>query len=154
MLEEWGPGIPFPYSSQVEGRLRELRVHYGRTIYRILYYGDAQRTFVLLHAFEKRSLALPEAELRVAMKRMAKDQERKRREDVKKESRYQQFKARALRKPRVRKAYEEGLEDLRIAVRLAELRERRGMTQTQTRREDPHQRGSDLAAGARTQCGV
>jgi phage-related protein len=32
---------------------------------------------VLLHAFEKRSQALPETELRVAMKRMAKDQERK-----------------------------------------------------------------------------
>jgi len=77
MLEEWGPGLPFPYSNQVEGRLRELRVHYGRTLYRILYYGDAQRAFVLLHAFEKRSQALSEAELRVAMKRMAKDQERK-----------------------------------------------------------------------------
>ena len=50
---------------------------------------------------------------------------------MKKMSQYQQFKARALRNPRVRGAYEEGLEDLRIAVRLAELREQRGMTQTQ-----------------------
>jgi ribosome-binding protein aMBF1 (putative translation factor) len=50
---------------------------------------------------------------------------------VKKVNRYQQFKARALRRARVRKAYEEGLEDLRIAVRLAELREQRGMTQTE-----------------------
>ena len=31
----------------------------------------------------------------------------------------------------MRAAYEEGLEDLRIAVRLAELREKRGMTQTE-----------------------
>jgi len=77
MLEEWGPRLPFPYSSQVEGRLRELRVHYGRTLYQVLYYADPQRTFVLLHAFEKRSQALPEAELRVAMKRMGKDQDRK-----------------------------------------------------------------------------
>ena len=46
-------------------------------------------------------------------------------------SRYQHYKARALRDPKVRKAYEEGLEDLRIAVRLAELREQRGMTQTE-----------------------
>jgi len=76
-LEECGPRLPFPYSSQVEGRLRELRVHYGRTLYRILYYGDSQRTLVLLHAFEKRSQALPEAELRVAMKRLARDQDRK-----------------------------------------------------------------------------
>jgi len=46
-------------------------------------------------------------------------------------NRYQQFKARALRNPRVRRAYEEDLEDLRIAVSLAELRERRGLTQTE-----------------------
>ena len=50
---------------------------------------------------------------------------------MKKVNRYQQFKARALRRAGVRKAYEEGLEDLRIAVRLAELREQRGMTQTE-----------------------
>ena len=36
-----------------------------------------------------------------------------------------------MRSPRIRKAYEDGLEDLRIAVSLAELREQRGMTQTQ-----------------------
>lgn len=46
-------------------------------------------------------------------------------------NRYQQFKARALRRPGVRRSYENGLEDLRIAVRLAELREQRGMTQTE-----------------------
>jgi ribosome-binding protein aMBF1 (putative translation factor) len=46
-------------------------------------------------------------------------------------SHYQQFKARALRRARLRMAYQEGLEDLRIAVRLAELREQRGMTQTE-----------------------
>ena len=50
---------------------------------------------------------------------------------MKRGSRYQQFKARALGKPEVRKAYEEGLDDLRIAVRVAELREKRGMTQTE-----------------------
>jgi len=44
---------------------------------------------------------------------------------------YQRFKARALSKPDARKAYEDGLDDLRIAVRLAELREKRGLTQTE-----------------------
>jgi len=46
-------------------------------------------------------------------------------------SRYQQFRTGALSKPEVRKAYKEGLDDLRIAVRLAELREKQGMTQTE-----------------------
>ena len=50
---------------------------------------------------------------------------------MKKMNRYQQFKVRALRRPAVRRAYEEGLEDLRIAVSLAELREQKGMTQTE-----------------------
>jgi ribosome-binding protein aMBF1 (putative translation factor) len=50
---------------------------------------------------------------------------------MKRGSGYQRFKARALSKPDVRKAYEAGLDDLRIAVRLAELREKRGMTQTE-----------------------
>ncbi|HXJ92721.1 MAG TPA: helix-turn-helix transcriptional regulator [Terriglobia bacterium] len=44
---------------------------------------------------------------------------------------YQHFKTRALSRPEVREAYEEGLDDLRIAVRLAELREKSGMTQTE-----------------------
>jgi len=48
-----------------------------------------------------------------------------------KTTRFQHFKARALKDPDVGRAYEEGLEDLRIAVRLAELREQRGMTQTE-----------------------
>jgi ribosome-binding protein aMBF1 (putative translation factor) len=50
---------------------------------------------------------------------------------VKKVNRYQQFKGRTLRRPTVRRAYEEGLQDLRIAVSLAELREQKGMTQTE-----------------------
>ena len=40
-LEEHGPTLPFPYSSQVEGKLRELRTQMGKTRLRILYYGDA-----------------------------------------------------------------------------------------------------------------
>ncbi len=48
-----------------------------------------------------------------------------------KKTRFARFKARALKDPGIRRAYEEGLEDFRIAVRLAELREQRGMTQTE-----------------------
>jgi len=50
---------------------------------------------------------------------------------MRKKTEFQRFKEKVLRNPRVRRAYEEGLTDLRIAVRLAELREKRGMTQTQ-----------------------
>ena len=77
ILSEFGIDLPFPYSSQVEGRLRELRVREGKNQYRILYYGDANRVFVLLHAFEKRSRKLPQREIRIAMERMNADRKRK-----------------------------------------------------------------------------
>lgn len=48
-----------------------------------------------------------------------------------KKNRYTAFKQRALSKPEVRKAFDAGLDELRFAVRLAELREKRGLTQTQ-----------------------
>ncbi len=44
--------------SQVEGELRELRCHYGRTLYRILY-RRSDRLFVLLHVIEKHSKTIP-----------------------------------------------------------------------------------------------
>ena len=76
ILSEFGVNLPFPYLSQVEGRLRELRTHYGRSQYRVLYY-DANQVFVLLHAFQKQSQKLPKREIRIAMERMKTDQQRK-----------------------------------------------------------------------------
>lgn len=77
ILSEFGVDLPFPYSSQVRGRLRELRARYGKNQYRVLYYGDANRIFVLLHAFEKRSQKLPQREIRIAIERLNADRERK-----------------------------------------------------------------------------
>lgn len=60
--------LPFPHSSQIEGQLRELRCHYGRDLYRILYQRSGN-LFVLLHALEKRTGALPQADIDVAKQR-------------------------------------------------------------------------------------
>jgi len=49
----------------------------------------------------------------------------------KRKSRYAEFKKKALTRPEVRRSFEEGLDVLRLAVSLAELREKRGLTQTQ-----------------------
>ena len=70
MLEQEGPNLPFPYSSQVRGRLRELRTQQGKDKLRILYFGDARRVFVLLHGIVKRSAQLPERDIRIAEARM------------------------------------------------------------------------------------
>lgn len=62
------PAAPVPHSSQVDGQLRELRCHYGRDLYRILYQRSGN-LFVLLHAMEKRTGALPQADIDIARKR-------------------------------------------------------------------------------------
>jgi len=62
------PPLPFPYSSQVEGQLRELRCHYGRELYRVLYRRSGN-LFILLHALAKRTGALPQADIDLAKRR-------------------------------------------------------------------------------------
>jgi len=69
-LEEEGSTLPFPFSSQVRGPLRELRTRFGRTRLRILYFADARRTFVLLHGLVKTTEKLEESDVRTAEQRM------------------------------------------------------------------------------------
>jgi hypothetical protein len=78
-LEEEGPALPFPFSSQVKGQLRELRTRFGRTRLRILYFADARRTFVLRHGLVKTTEKLEESDLSVAEQRMSEHAERLRR---------------------------------------------------------------------------
>ena len=68
LCSEGGPPLPFPHSSQVEGELRELRCHYGKSHYRILY-RRSRNLFVLLHAFPKTTAAIPLAEIEAANER-------------------------------------------------------------------------------------
>jgi phage-related protein len=79
LLEEQGPTLPFPYSSQVRGKIRELRAHYGDEHYRVPYFGAPGRVFVLLHAFAKRTEQVPERDVRIAVARMEKYVEEDRR---------------------------------------------------------------------------
>lgn len=69
-LEPNDPPLPFPRSSQVKGQMRELRCHYGREQYRILY-RRSEQLFVLLHIFEKRTAAIPDSEIEIAQERRA-----------------------------------------------------------------------------------
>jgi phage-related protein len=68
LCSEDGPPLPFPHSSQVEGELRELRCHYGRKLYRVLY-RRSQNLFVLLHVVPKTTAALPREAIEVAKER-------------------------------------------------------------------------------------
>lgn len=70
LLTDDTPHLPFPHSSQIEGELRELRCHYGRQLYRVLYRRSGN-LFVLLHAFRKDTGQVPEAAKRTARARWA-----------------------------------------------------------------------------------
>jgi len=75
LLTDQMPHLPFPHSSQVEGELRELRCHYGRRLYRVLY-RRSDRLLILLDVFAKRSAKIPAGEIRVAQERWADFKER------------------------------------------------------------------------------
>ena len=64
------PPPEHPITSQIEGELRELRVRFANTRYRILYQRSGN-LIVLLHAFEKDTGAVPGAEKAMAKRRMA-----------------------------------------------------------------------------------
>jgi phage-related protein len=67
-LSDTDPPLPFPHSSQIQADLRELRCHYGRQLFRILY-RRSEGLFVLLHILEKRSKAIPGADIAIAQDR-------------------------------------------------------------------------------------
>jgi phage-related protein len=68
LLSDSTPHLPFPHSSQIEGELRELRCHYGRDLYRILYRRSNQ-LIVLLHVLAKRSAKIDRRDILIAQER-------------------------------------------------------------------------------------
>jgi phage-related protein len=64
------PPPEYPITSQIEGELRELRVRFANTRYRILYQRSGN-LIVLLHAFEKDTGTVPDADKDLAKQRMA-----------------------------------------------------------------------------------
>ncbi|MGI8862965.1 MAG: type II toxin-antitoxin system RelE/ParE family toxin [Solirubrobacteraceae bacterium] len=63
------PPPAFPVSSQIDGELRELRVRFARTRYRVLYQRSGNLV-VLLHAFEKNTGSVTDADKHLAQRRM------------------------------------------------------------------------------------
>jgi len=72
LLKEGGPTLDYPYTSQIDGRLREVRLRVGKTRYRVLYFFDDERTAILLHGLTKNTPAVEEADKRIGSARMAK----------------------------------------------------------------------------------
>lgn len=71
LLRTGGPTLDYPYTSQIEGKLREARLRVGKTRYRVLYFFDEDRTAILLHGFTKDTAAVEEADKKIGRVRMA-----------------------------------------------------------------------------------
>lgn len=55
-----------PYTKHIKGKIRELRVDFGRQRHRIFYFAFIKKTIVLLHAFLKKTDKTPIAEIKKA----------------------------------------------------------------------------------------
>jgi phage-related protein len=58
MQEPEGPPLPQPWTSQIEGELREFRAHYGEEHYRVLYRRSGS-LLILLHLIRKTTGSVP-----------------------------------------------------------------------------------------------
>jgi len=55
-----------PYSKHITGKIRELRVDFGRNRHRIFYFTFVAKTIILLHAFLKKTPKTPVIEIKRA----------------------------------------------------------------------------------------
>lgn len=71
LLKKHGPTLDYPYTSQIEGKMREARLRVGKTRYRVLYFFDEERTGILLHGFTKNTPTVEEVDKKIGRRRMA-----------------------------------------------------------------------------------
>lgn len=70
MLRDYGALLKEPYTRQVRGKIRELRIKDAQGNIRILYFTYTGRRFILLHGFIKKTDKTPERDIELAEKRM------------------------------------------------------------------------------------
>ena len=69
LLEEFGINLGMPYARHLEKQLWELRIRQGRNRYRIIYFLAVGKTFILLHAFTKKTGPVSRSDIEVAERR-------------------------------------------------------------------------------------
>lgn len=70
LLEEFSVNLGYPYSSQVRGKIRELRTQAGDTKLRFLYAPVQSQRMLILVGIIKDSAKIPEKALEMAQKRL------------------------------------------------------------------------------------
>ncbi len=70
LLKDYGVLLKEPYTKQIRGKIRELRVKDSHGAVRVLYFTYTGKRFILLHGFIKKTDKTPEKEIEIAEKRM------------------------------------------------------------------------------------
>ncbi len=70
LLEKFGLELKEPYVKYLENKLYEVRVKDKQGIYRIIYFANTGKKFILLHGFIKKTQKTPKKELDLAKIRM------------------------------------------------------------------------------------
>jgi phage-related protein len=70
LLEEFGIKLGMPFAEHVEGELWELRIRLANNRYRIIYFLDTGKVFIMLHGFVKKTKRISKNDLEIAKKRL------------------------------------------------------------------------------------
>lgn len=70
LLKEYGVLFKEPYTKQIRGKIRELRIKDSQGAIRILYFTHTGRRFILLHGFIKKTDKTPVGDIELAEKRI------------------------------------------------------------------------------------
>ncbi len=70
LLKDYGVLLKEPYTKQIRGKIRELRIKDSQGAVRILYFTYTGKRFILLHGFIKKTDKTPEREIEISEKRM------------------------------------------------------------------------------------
>ena len=68
-LELYGPSLPRPFADTLRGKIRELRLRFGPSHYRFLYFFLGKK-IIMTHGFVKKSDKVPEEEIVRAIRMM------------------------------------------------------------------------------------
>jgi len=70
LLANYGVLLKEPYTRQIKGKLRELRITDRSGEIRILYFAFTKKRFILLHGFNKKTRKTPVQEIEIAERRL------------------------------------------------------------------------------------
>lgn len=70
LLEELGIEVGMPHVKPLGDKLYKVRVRVDRNNFRVIYFAYANRRFILLHGFQKKTQKTPTKELETAQKYM------------------------------------------------------------------------------------